>query len=232
MWTTVLVLAVAVNVEPTRIGLLPLLLSRPKPLLQLLAFLAGSMSVSLGFGLLVLFVFERNPFGDSSSNGGMAQILVGAVALTIAAAMAIRWLSKRDSAALEQRTPAEPRPPGRVEKLTTTVRRVLGRSRSPWLSGIVGVGAGLPSVDYLAVLLVIGTSGAGPTEQAAALVTVILLSSLVIMVPLVGYLVAPAKTLVLIDRFGAWTRSRSGIEYAMLLALIGILLIGLGWSHL
>lgn len=232
MWTTVLVLAIAVNLEPTRIGLLPLLLSRPRPLLQLLAYLAGSMSVSFGFGLLVLFVFERNPFGDSSSNGGIAQILVGAVALTIAAAMAVRWVSKRDSAALEQRTPAEPPPPGRVDKFATTVRRVLGRSHSPWLSGLVGVGVGLPSVDYLAVLLVIGTSGAAPTEQAAALVTVILLSSLVIMVPLIGYLIAPAKTLDLIDRFGAWTRARSAVEYAGLLALIGILLIGLGWSHL
>lgn len=232
MWTTVLVLAIAVNLEPTRIGLLPLLLSRPKPLLQLLAYLAGSMSVSLGFGLLVLFVFQRNPFGDSSSNGGRAQILVGVIAVTIAAAMAVRWLSKRDSAKLEPRTQAEPEQPRRVEKFTSAVRKTLGRSRSPWLSGLVGIGVGLPSVDYLAVLLVIGTSGKAPPEQAAALVTVIVLSSLIILAPLIGYLIAPAKTLDLIERFGAWTRSRSSLEYAALLAFIGIVLIGIGWTHL
>lgn len=231
MWTTVLVLSIAVNLEPTRIGLLPLLLARPRPLLQLLAYLIGSVSVSLGFGLLVLFVFHRNPFGASSSSGGTAQIIVGAIALTIAAAMAVRWVSTRDSAGLEQDTSVEPPQPSKVDKFTTAVRRILSKGRSPWLSGLVGIGVGLPSVDYLAVLLVIGTSGAAPLEQAAALVTVIVVSSLVVMVPLIGYLVTPAKTLALIDRFGAWTQSRSTLEYAGLLALIGCLLIGLGWSR-
>ena len=91
---------------------------------------------------------------------------------------------------------------------------------------------GLPSVDYLAVLIIIGTSQRSQPEQAAALVTFVLLGSLVVMVPLIGYIIAPAKTLDVIERFAAWTRSRSQIEYAGLLALIGVLLIGLGIAHL
>ncbi len=52
MWMTVLLLAITVNFEPTRIGLVPLLLARDKPLLQLWAFLAGSVTVSLTAGFL------------------------------------------------------------------------------------------------------------------------------------------------------------------------------------
>ena len=89
MWTTVLLLGLAVNLEPTRIGLVPLLLARDRPIMQLLAYLVGSLTVNLGFGLVILFVFHRNPFGDSSSNGGKAQIAVGALALVVAALLAV-----------------------------------------------------------------------------------------------------------------------------------------------
>ena len=73
------------------------------------------------------------------------------------------------------------------------------------------------------------TSSISP--PSAALITCVTVSSLVILGPLVSYLLAPAKTLAAIDRFNAWTRSRSTLEYAGLLALIGCLLIGLGISH-
>ena len=90
----------------------------------------------------------------------------------------------------------------------------------------------LPSIDYLAVLLLIATSGKSPAVQVAALLTTVLLSNLVIFAPLLGHIIAPERTSALFERFTAWTRSRSTIEYAGLLALIGVLMIGLGWSHL
>ena len=40
MWTTVLVLATALNLEPNRLALIALMLVRPHPIRQLLAFLA------------------------------------------------------------------------------------------------------------------------------------------------------------------------------------------------
>ena len=55
MWVSVLLLALAVNLEPTRICLVPLLLARDRPRRQLIAFLAGNLTMSLGFGLLALF---------------------------------------------------------------------------------------------------------------------------------------------------------------------------------
>lgn len=213
MWTTVLLLAIAVNFEPTRIGLVPMLLARDRPMLQLLAYLAGSLTVNLGFGLLILFVFHRNPFGTSSSSGGKAQIAVGVLALLVAVFMAARSSRTKVAADLPGRTEAQADDkPRAVDRFTTTVRNILRKGRSPWFAGLVGVGVGLPSVDYIAVLIIIGTSQKSQPEQAAALVTFVALGSLVVIAPLVGYLAAPAKTLDVIERFATWTRSRSQLS--------------------
>lgn len=224
---TVLLLALAVNLEPTRIGLVPLLLSRRHPILQLLAFFLCAFTTTLSFGLLVLFVFHRNPFGTAGDNGAKIQIGLGVVALLVAAVMALHAFQS-------SRRPARPESESlsAADKFADMVRRVLDRGGSPWIAGLVGVSTGLPSPDYLAMLVVIGTANVPPAEQAAALVVFSILGSLVVIIPLVGCLLAPAKTLDLANRFGAWTRSRSRIEYAMLLALVGTLFIVLGWSHL
>jgi len=226
---TVLALAIAVNFEPTRIGLVPLLLARKQPLLQLLAYLVGSFTVSLTVGMSALFAFDRLPFGSNSFNGGKAQIAVGILALAIATILAVRWMRARKT--LDQ-VSSGPTESSRADNLTKSFRRVLVRGQSPWLAGLIGVGVGLPSVDYIAVLIIIATSGTPRVEQAAALLVFTLIGSLVVMAPLISYLLAPTKTLDVLTRFGTWIRSRSRIEYAGLLALIGLLLIGLGWNHL
>lgn len=232
-----MLLAIAVNFEPTRIGLLPLLLSRPRPLMQLAFYLVGSMTVNISFGLLVLFVFHSNPFGTSPSSGGKAQIIVGALAILVASTMALRAVKNRRASAERAGAltaspgSAEEKPRG-VDRFSQSVRNILAKGRSPWLAGLIGAGVGLPSVDYLAVLMIIATSGASHAQQAAVLVASAFVGSLVIIAPLIGYLIAPAKTLDAITRFGEWTRSRSQFEYAALLAFAGAMLIGIGWSHL
>ena len=144
-----MLLAIAVNFEPTRIGLLPLLLARDRPLAQLAAYLLGSLTISLSFGLLVLFVFHRNPFGNSPSDGGRAQIIVGALAIVVASAMAMRAVKARrnarfenaqaESATLNSATGSAESVEagtGRVDRFSQSVRNVLGKGRSPWLAGL------------------------------------------------------------------------------------------------
>lgn len=229
MWTTVVLLGIAVNFEPTRIGLLPLLLTREQPVRQLLAYLVGSATVSLSFGMAALLSFDRLPFASSSSGGGRTQIAIGIVAVAVAMTMAVHWMLARKRVEVASPDLVDG---GKVDMFTKSVRRVLTKGRSPWLAGLIGVGVGLPSVDYVAVLIIIATSGAPRTEQACALLAFTIIGSLVVITPLISYLIAPTKTLAVLIRFGTWVRSRSRIEYAGLLGLIGFLFIGLGWSHL
>ena len=130
-----LVLAIAVNLEPTRIGLLPLLLSRRQPLLQLLAYLVGSLTISLGFGLAVLFVFDESVFGTSASGGGKAQIAVGVLALLVAAVMAVRGLRTRRGSGVPSTVPADAGGDG-LEDRPASVRYDIAR-----LPGVLAVEA-------------------------------------------------------------------------------------------
>lgn len=232
MWTSVLVLAIALNLEPTRFVLVPMLLSRRKPLVQLLAYSAGSITVNLVFGLLILFVFRSNPLGTDASAGGKAQIAVGVVALIIAVVMALRSRlnssrEKVDAIAVKDRGQAHG-----IEKALVGARAILRKGGSPWFAGLLGMGVGLPSVDFMAVLVIIGTSHKSPLEQTAALVTFILVGGLIALPIFIGYLLAPERTLQYIERFAAWTRSRSQLEYSALIAFVGAVLVSVGWSRL
>lgn len=232
MWTSVLVLALALNFEPTRFALVPMLLSRRNPVVQLMAYIIGSFTVSLIFGLLILFVFGNNPLGTNASAGGWAQIVVGVAALVIALIMAAGWVLARRRKTVGATAPADPEKTRGVDKVFVGARAILRKGGSPWFAGLLGMGVGLPSVDYLAVLVIIATSHKPPMEQAAALLTFLVIGGLVVMAPLIGYLFAPAKTLERIEQFAAWTRSRTQIEYAGILALVGVVLITMGWFRL
>lgn len=236
MWTTVLVLAIAVNFEPTRIGLVPLMLVRPRPLLQLLAFLCGCLTMTLTFGLLVLFVFHRTPLGADRANGALIQVIVGSLVLLGAALLAsnisIRKTVSKDLVSTDAAdiSPATASPPSapKLDKMLTLVHRILRTGNSPWFALIVGLGVGLPSVDYMAILLVIGTSGAAPAVQGAALATFLVIGHAVIAIPLVSYLLAPAATQTAVTRFQNWIQARTRREFAVLLAIIGVILLGIG----
>jgi hypothetical protein len=230
VWITVLLLGVAVNFEPTRIGLVPLLLSRQRPLLQLLTFLICGLAVSLSAGMLILFAAQRAPVAIGGADGGQAQTVIGLLALAAAAIMAASWMRARHHSGRDHPTtngPARRNLLPHAGAFLGRIQRVLAKGHSPWLAALAGAGSGLPSVDYLAVVAIIAASGAPPLQQAGALVLFVLTGSLVVMAPLVGYLVAPAKTRRMTERLGNWIRSRSRIEYACLLAAAGLMMIAL-----
>lgn len=231
MWMTVLLLAITVNFEPTRIGLVPLLLARDKPLLQLWAFLAGSVTVSLTAGFLVLFVFHRDSFGIGRFDPGWIQITLGIIALVSSVIILQRWKNTRPrkSLASADRLSLSTKPSlGR--RFAELVRRILRKDSAPLVAALVGICVGLPSVDYLALLAFIAKSGTPPLDQAAALITFVLIGSLVVFLPLVGLMVARERPLGRLHRFGQWIRLRchTPLHYAGLLAVAGCLLIGLG----
>lgn len=237
MWTSVLVLALALNFEPTRFALVPMLLSRRNPVMQLTAYVIGATTVNLFFGLLILFVFRRNPLGSNASTGGWVQIVVGLLALTIASIMAVRWKLARRKASVGQEptatsSPDDPEKTSGVDKVFVGARAILRKGGSPWFAGLLGMGVGLPSVDFMAVLVIIATSHKPPLEQTAALLTFVFLGGFVVLAPLITYLFAPARTLERIDQFATWTKSRSQIEYAIVLAIAGAILVGVGYGRL
>jgi hypothetical protein len=77
MWITVLVMALAVSLEPFRIGMTVLMLNRPRPILQLFAFLTGGFVMAATFGLVVLFLLRPALSGSAHFTLPNVQIASG-----------------------------------------------------------------------------------------------------------------------------------------------------------
>ncbi|AHC25546.1 MULTISPECIES: GAP family protein [Mycobacteriaceae] len=88
MWTTVVLLGLTVSIEPTRLGLIALLLTRRHPIRHLIVFQCTGLTISLSVGLTVLFVFHRSFLGDSNIHPAPLQIAFGAVLVLLGAVLA------------------------------------------------------------------------------------------------------------------------------------------------
>src|ERR1700685_1826005 len=97
MWGTVLVLAFMAALDPGRLGIAILLTSRPRPMLNLLAFWIGGMATGIAgaLGALILlrdFMLKATKIVSSmaaSSTAGDIKIAAGVLALLIAASIAV-----------------------------------------------------------------------------------------------------------------------------------------------
>jgi Sap, sulfolipid-1-addressing protein len=212
MWiTTVVLMAVAVSLEPFRIGMTVLMLNRPRPMLQLLAFLAGGYTMGITVGVAVLFVFGTALSGSTHFTLPKVQIVVGAVAVVLAAALATGVASGRNLGAGAH---------GLMDGLMN--------GRTLWVAGAAGAGIALPSVDYLAVLAVIVASRTSTSTQLAVLVLFNVIAFTLVQIPLIAYLVAPTGTRRRMAALNDWIRSRSRRQVAALLAALGGVLVVAG----
>jgi hypothetical protein len=239
MWWTVVLLGIAVNFEPTRIGLLALTLTRQRPLAQLLTFLGTAFCISCTVGLLVLFVFHRGLFTSANFHGPLIQLGIGVAVLVVAALVATnsRFFRLRDPASLVEGPDGEDirftadAAPRRVDLLATRVRGLVhGESR--WLSSATGAAMAMPTVEYMALLALIISSGSSAWAQAGALFTFLGLGNLIGLVFITSHVVAPDRTRQRVRMFNLWIRSRRRRDVAAALALVGAVLVVAGWTQL
>jgi hypothetical protein len=215
MWITLLAMAVAVSLEPFRIGMSILMINRPRPLLQLVAFLAGGFAMGTAVGVIALFVL-RPAVGSAHFTLPRVQIVVGAVLLAHAALVATGVLGG---------VAAKGGP------LATRIRQLLN-GRSLWTAGAAGLGIALPSVDYLAALALIVASGAAAATQVGALLLYNVVAFGLVEIPLIAYLVAPDRTRATLSAVHDWLRSQRRRNIATLLAAVGCVLLGVGIAGL
>ncbi|OBG47593.1 hypothetical protein A5669_05400 [Mycolicibacterium fortuitum] len=232
MWATLLLMAVAVSLEPVRIGLTVLMLNRPRPVHQLLAFLCGGFLMGMVVGVTALLVLDAAPLAAGTLTVPRMQIGIGILALIAAALVAANVGGRR-----AKTPPEEPEACGQsAGQVALAAPRVGLRARiravmqgnSLWVAGVSGLGIALPSVDYLAALAVIHASGVAPGTQLGALIGFNLVAFALVEIPLLSYLVAPQRTLEWMTRVHAWIRSCTRRDVAMILTAAGALFITIG----
>jgi Sap, sulfolipid-1-addressing protein len=223
MWITLLAMAVAVSLEPFRIGMTVLMINRPRPPLQLLAFLTGGFAMGTTVGVLVLFIL-RPAVGSAHFTLPRVQIVVGAVLLINAAVVATGVVGKSDDGSAG-------RAAQQFGPLATRTRQLLN-GRSLWTAGVAGLGIALPSVDYLAVLALIVASGAAAGVQVGALLLFNVAAFGFVEIPLISYLLAPDRTRATLSALNDWLRTRRRRAVTVLLAVVGCVLLGAGLAGL
>lgn len=215
MWIPLLLMALAVSLEPFRIGMTVVMVNRPRPALQLLAFLTGGFLMGTAVGVVVLFV-ARPALDSARFTLPIVQIIVGAVVLVNAALIAVGVFGRM------------PSPDGAV------VERVRGllAGRSLWIAGGAGLGIALPSVDYLAALALIVASGAEASVQLGALIMFNVVAFALVEVPLLAYLVAPDRTRAALMSVHDRIRAGGRRAVAALVAAVGGVLVVVGLAGL
>ncbi|WP_157011520.1 GAP family protein, partial [Mycobacterium celatum] len=163
MWSSVLGLALLGALHPVRLGLTLLIISRPRPVLNLLAYWLGGLTLSVPVLLVPLVVVHSTPmFKSVTHESGTAaasstvrhiQLGIGVFALSIAALMTVRHLARQRARVV---TP-ENNPSSMAGSDTPiAIRRLLVRAQDAWENGSLWVAwvIGFVSVSVDGVLFV------------------------------------------------------------------------------
>jgi hypothetical protein len=257
MWSSVAVLALPIALDPVRLGVNLLLISRPRPAQNLLVYWIGCVSASFLLLLVPLLVLHFTPVFSSfvrdladpqtatSSTVRNVEIGVGALVLAIAALMAVRYVMRRAKARDPSASGADPDPSSPIALLLTrgrdapadggsVVQRLLGRAHRAWESGalwvalVIGFWAGPNPSLVVFSLATILASGAALGTQLAAAVLFVVVSLAVVEVVLVCNLLAPSTTHVALRRVHDWVGGYRQPILVAILALVGLAFVAQG----
>ncbi|ORV12518.1 GAP family protein [Mycobacterium celatum] len=250
MWGSVLVLGLVIGLDPLRLAITLLVISRPRPVQNLLAYWAGCVTTfvpAVGVPLTLLHVTPAfRSFADNlavSSTVRHIQLGVGVLALSIAAVMTLRFRARRrayvPTTGGDAPTPQlDSSPPtvisrllGRAQDAATEggspLRRLLGRFHNAWENGslwvafVIGIALGGVAPELLIfVLTIIVASGAAIGTQVGAAVAFVVGVLAVVELALVSYLIAPTKTEAVLRRLHDWASAHRQH------VLIGIFAVG------
>ena len=258
MLGSVLALALLTSLNPLRVGCTLLVISRSRPVQNLLAFWVGCVTVSLTGVLATLTLLHVKPMFKSfaqgwatSSTGRHIQIGMGVLMLSIAALMTVRVLARQraqlstpgrigSTLTRDSNTPTEISwLLGRVQKAATeggsAIRRLLGHIHNAWEKGswwvafVIGMGFGGPQPDEIVyVVAIIVASGAAIGIQVSAAIAYVLGTLAVVEITLVSYLATPAKTQAVVRVLHDWVLAHRLQILVAILTVVGVSLVANG----
>jgi hypothetical protein len=238
MWNTVLLLSLVVAMDPVRIGITALLITRNQPMLNLFVFWLGGMVSGIAVATVAL-LWLRGPAlsvmrlvlsAGSASSVAYVQVAIGVFAAMIAARM---WA--RQHAPITVGVDGGPTAGYQREASRRSSRRSM-RDRlergSLTVAFVAGLALATPPVEYVAVLVTILASTATAGAQIGAALMFTIVAFTVVEVPLVSYFAAPARTLELVQRVSNWIDLRRRLIPAVVVAAASVLLIATGMNNL
>jgi hypothetical protein len=259
MWSSVLVLALVTVPDPPRLIATFLVLSRPRPGKNLLAYYVGCLILNVFILLVPLTVVHFTPAlgslvrdltpaaTEANATVQPVPLALGVLALLIAARLTMR-LRARKKEAIEPTPGSDAQPaPAQQSALSrlldaddgssgagSAIRRLIARIYKAWQEGSPWIallmGLTYSPLQTTAALAIIATSGASLGAQLGAAIAFVAIMLAVLEVILIGYLVAPAKTEALVGPMHNWTQAHILHMFIGISLVGGVLLIAKGVS--
>ncbi|OBF13597.1 GAP family protein [Mycobacterium sp. ACS4331] len=258
MWGTATGLAALSALNPVRLALMLLIISRPRPVQNLLAYWLGCVTVGLFYLLTPVLVLNFVPNGFLRVDVDISprfQIGFGAVILAITAGLGLRHLMRsRAKMAVAAGNISSTRPekphqgipflhrldhrdetPGTSP--ATARQRLWTRLRDAWQRGALWVAyvLGMFSISVEGILFiaaVIVMSGFGPAAQISAVLVCIVIMFAPNELILVSYWIAPGRTQTVLGRVHDWTAARRTPIFLSICALAATWMLLQGISRL
>jgi hypothetical protein len=202
----------------TLLAAVTVMLFLPNPKRLLIGYLLGALLVSLTIGFVIVFAVHHSGATSTSQNSISPATDIALGLLLLVAAYVLR------SERMEQRRERKRKEKEGVEQGPSKVERVLGRG-SARVTFLVGMALTLPGVSYLAALHELDNLNYGTIPTILVILGFNALLLLLLEIPLVGYVLAPERTVVVVQDFRAWL-TRNGLKAGIYVAAgLGALLI-------
>lgn len=217
----IFLLSLVAAANATLLAAVTVMLFLPNPKRLLLGYLAGAMLTSLTIGFVIVFALEDSSATSTARNSLAPSMDVTLGLLFLLVAYVLRGGHDERLRARRAARKAKPEP---EEKKPSRVEELLGRG-SARITFALGVVLTLPGLSYLVALHDLDNLDYGTVPTILVIIGFNLMLLILIEVPLLGYYLAPERTVVEVQRFRAWlTRSgRSMAIYAF--AGLGALLV-------
>jgi Sap, sulfolipid-1-addressing protein len=194
----VFVIAVVAAIDAGLLAAAVVMLGRPRPARQLLAYLIGGMGFSIIIGLLIVLGLHgssvlREP---DKSTRAIIEVVAGALLIVIAAAVLsgrrVQWHPRRR----RKRGAEHP-------QRQSLQDRALGHD-SLWIAWAAGAAYSWPGAEYLAGLALLAKLNASPGVNVAAILGFNVVMFALIELPLLGLALLPDRTRALTEKLNAW----------------------------
>jgi hypothetical protein len=256
---TVLVLALAMATDPMRLGVTLLLISRPRPVLNLLVYWLGVMFVGVTSGVVVLTMMRDfapallRSLSAFTANPAVrhTQLVAGLLALVLAT-LINTGLPSRQRLGLPVPIPVpvlvevpvpvgitgdpstlllEQSAPARVSQWQWLSRaKGLLQGESLWVALAAGLGQGPAPPEYLVALVAILASGGQVGTQIGLAVMFNVVMLSVCELTLVSYLVMPGKTQAFVGALNSWVGAHRRQIVSVIVGVLGACLVVNGSS--
>jgi Sap, sulfolipid-1-addressing protein len=206
-------LALLAALSPTALLVCAVYLGSARPRVTAAFYLAGAVVMSLITGVVLLLILRSvglNLHAQHEARYGL-RLGLGVLLLAVGIVVALRPSRPPDPAKAQR---------GLVSKMVA--------NPAPLSAFLVGLLIFAPGVTFLAALQVIATSSAGTELTAIALITVVVINVLLVWLPIVLYLIAPAVTGRYLTSFNGWLRANGKTILTWVLIVAGGIMIGNG----